>query len=118
MANCGESVRSTLLRFCAALGRRSYSRSGSTSVPEISAGPLAGPLCLHSGERTNCWSITDPTRVPPLDPRYLDSVKDSATLPFNIEKPGVTEKEQKEQAEKLRESFAYWDAVIKANRTP
>ena len=87
---------------------------GAASQPV--GGPLGGLLAFRTAERTQNWVLGDPSRVPPLDPRYIDAVKDSQTLPFNFDVAATNEKDQKDQEEKLREVFAYYDAVIKAER--
>ncbi len=76
-------------------------------------GSLTQALLLRAGEQAQCWVIEDPSRVPPLDWRYLDGIKDGRALPRDIDKGGIIDPKNDEQLE----VFAYFDAISKAHRT-
>ncbi len=76
-------------------------------------GALTQAILLRSGEDAQCWAIEDPSRAPPLDPRYIDGIKDNKRLPRDFDKGGVIDPKNDEQLE----AFAYWDALSKAHRT-
>ena len=70
-------------------------------------GSLASLAVLKAGEQSAGWALKDPARVPPLDYRYLDGVRDHRPLPTGAE-----------DGEGVLETFAYFDAVIKTHETP
>jgi hypothetical protein len=72
------------------------------------AGAVSPVVRLRLGERANYWVIEDPSRPPPLDRRYLDGVVDGQPLPRSYD----------DDLDAQEEVFAYFDAILKASRTP
>lgn len=89
-------------------------RAGLTAAATVLAGS-SGNLAtarqlalLQLGERTRCWAIKDPTRVPVLNRTYLRTIKDGGPLPNGLE----------ESERDAQELYAECEALLKADETP
>lgn len=69
---------------------------------------LRAATLLRAGERADCWTIDDPTRVLPLNRELLRAVVDGRPLPNGLE----------ESERDAREALAYYEAVIKSRERP